>query len=207
MDYDLDKRDVDTKKLAQKSMDNGDLFDAIMNGIRSKEKTVRTNSFNTLMIISENNAELLYSNWDYLHTLLLSNNTNEQYVAIYLLANLTAADSQNKFEPIFDEYFGILGGEKTMPASHVILNSGKIAENKPGLRSEIIDKLLSTDKIFKGRQKDLIKVYAIETLRKINAKDEDKIRIENFIKSELNSSSSRTRGAARCYIERCDIEL
>ena len=94
-----------------------------------------------------------------------------------------------------------------MPASHVILNSGKIAENKPGLRSEIINKLLSTDKIFKGRQKDLIKVYAIETLRKIHADDEDKIRIENFIKSQLNSSSSRTRGAARCYIERCDIEL
>ena len=149
MDYDLDKRDVDTKKLAQKSMDNGDLFDAIMNGIRSKEKTVRTNSFNTLMIISENNAEILYLNWDYLHAMLLSNNTNEQYIATYLLANLTSVDSQNKFETIFDEYFRILGGEKTMPASHVILNSGKIAENKPGLRSEIINKLLSTDKIFK----------------------------------------------------------
>jgi len=207
MDYDLDKRDVDTKNLAQKSLKNGKLFDSIMKGIRSKEKTVRNNSFNTLMIISENNAEILYLNWDYLHAMLLSNNTNEQYIATYLLANLTSVDSQNKFETIFDEYFGILGGEKTMPASHVILNSGKIAENKPGLRSEIINKLLSTDKIFKGKQKDLIKVYAIETLRKIHAEDEDKIRIENFIKSQLNSSSSRTRSAAQCYIERCDMEL
>ena len=207
VDYDLDKRDVDTKKLAHESRDNQDLFDELLRGIRSGEKTVRNNSFNTLMILNEKNAEYLYPKWDYLHEMLINNNTNEQYIAIYLLASLTSVDTENKFETIFDEYFGILQGDKTMLASHVILNSAKIIANKPGLRSEIIDKLLNTDKIFKGRQKDLIKVYAIETLRKINAEAEEKIQIENFIKSQLNSSSSRTRSAARCYIDRCDIEL
>ncbi len=207
VDYDLDKMDVDTNKLAHKSQDNKDLFDELLKGIRSREKTVRNNSFNTLMILCENNGEYLYPKWDYIHEMLINKNINEQYIAIYLLASLTSVDSENKFETIFDEYFGILDGDKTMTASHVILNSAKIVKNKPGLRSEIIAKLLNTDKIFKGRQKDIIKVYAIETLRKIHPEGEEKIRIENFIKSQLNSPSSRTRSAARCYIDRCDIRL
>lgn len=206
MDYDLDETGVDTKKLAIESLKNTELFNELVNGIRSKDKTVRNNSFNTLMIVAENNGDLLYPKWGYIYEMLIGNNSNEQYVAIYLLASLTAYDSQNRFETIFDEYFGILNGDKTMPASHVILNSGKLIENKPELRQQIISKLLSTDNTFKGRQKDLLKVYAIETLRKIPTDPEDKTRIEEFIKSQLNSKSSKARSAAKCYIDRCIVD-
>jgi dimeric dUTPase (all-alpha-NTP-PPase superfamily) len=207
MDYDLEETGADTKKLALESLNNTELFNELIKGIRSKDKTVRNNSFNALMVVAEKNGDLLYPKWDYIHEMLISNNSNEQYVAIYLLANLTASDTENKFETIFDDYFNILGGEKTLPASHVILNSGKLIENKPELRSEIISKLLSTDETFKGRQNDLLKVYVIETLRKIPSDPRDKTMIEKFIKSQLNSSSSRTRSAAKCYVDRCFIDL
>lgn len=207
MGYDLGEKGVDTKKLALESLNNTELFNELIMGIRSKDKTTRTNSFNALMAVADNNGNILYPKWDYLHEMLISNNSNEQYVAIYLLANLTASDTENKFETIFDDYFSLLGGEKTLPASHVILNSGKIIENKPELRPKIISNLLSTDETFKGRQKDLLKVYVIETLRKIPSDPVDKDRIEEFIKSQLNSSSSRTRSAAKCYVERCFLDL
>jgi hypothetical protein len=207
MEYNLDETGVDTKKLALESLNNTELFNELVRCIRSKHKTVRNNSFNTLMTVSEKNGDLLYPKWDYIHEMLIGTNSNEQYVAIYLLANLTAFDSQNKFETIFDEYFGILNGDKTLTASHVILNSGKIIENKPELREKIISKLLNTDNTFKGRQKDLLKVYAIETLRKIPQDPLDKTKIEEFIKSQLNSKSSRTRSAAKCYIDRCFVDI
>lgn len=207
MGYDLDETGVDTKKLALESLNNTELFNELVNGIRSTDKNLRNNSFNTLMIVAEKNGDLLYPKWDYIHEMLISSNSNEQYVAIYLLASLTSYDSENKFETIFDEYYGILAGDKTMPASHVILNSSKIIENKPKLRQKIISKLLSTDNTFKGRQKDLLKVYAIETLRRIPADPEDKTRIEEFIKSQLLSKSSRTRSAAKCYIDRCFVDI
>ena len=203
MDYNLDETGIDTKKLALESLNNTELFRELVNGIRSTHKTVRNNSFNTLMMVAENNGDLLYPEWDYIHEMLIGNNSNEQYVAIYLLAELTAYDSQNKFETIFDEYFGILDGDKTMPASHVILNSAKLIKNKPKLRQEIISKLLNTDNTFRGREKDLLKVYAIETFRKIPTDPVDKTRIEKFIKSQLMSKSSRSRSAAKCYIDRC----
>lgn len=206
MDYNLDETGVDTKKLALESLNNTELFNELVKGIRSRDKTVRNNSFNTLMLVTENNGDLLYPKWDYIHEMLISDNSNEKYVAIYLLASLTAYDSQNKFETIFDEYFGILDGDKTMPASHVILNSGKLIENKPELRQQIISKLLNTDSTFKGRQKDLLKVYAIETLRKIPTDPEDQTMIKEFIESQLMSKSSRARSAAKCYIDRCMVD-
>jgi len=206
MDYNLDETGVDTKKLALESLNNTELFNELVKGIRSRDKTVRNNSFNTLMLVTENNGDLLYPKWDYIHEMLISDNSNEKYVAIYLLASLTAYDSQNKFETIFDEYFGILDGDKTMPASHVILNSGKLIENKPELRQQIISKLLNTDSTFKGRQKDLLKVYAIETLRKIRTDPEDQTMIKEFIESQLMSKSSRARSAAKCYIDRCMVD-
>ncbi len=46
---------------------------------------------------------------------------------------------ENWFKTIFDEYYALLERVKTMIASHVVLNSSKIARNKPELKSEIID--------------------------------------------------------------------
>ena len=202
-EYNLDSGDVDIKKLAKESMQNMDLFIKLKNGIRSGDKTLRTNSLNVLLTLSENNAEFLYHHWDYFHEMLKSGNVYDQYGAIYLLASLTSVDTENKFESLFDEYYGIMEGEKIMPASHVVLNSAKIISNKPELRSAIIKKLINTDETFKGMQKDLLKVYAIETLRKIKPEAEEKVIIENFIRSQLDNSSSKTRSAAKCYIDRC----
>ena len=131
MDYNLDETGIDTKKLAIESLNNKELFNELVKGIRSRDKTIRNNSFNTLMHVIEKNGDQLYPKWDYIHEMIISNNSNEQYVAIYLLASLTAYDSEDKFEKIFDEYYGPLEGDKIMPASHVILNSGKLIENKP----------------------------------------------------------------------------
>ena len=102
-EYNLDSRDVDIKKLAKESMRNMDLFIKLKNGIRSGDKTLRTNSLNVLLTLSENNAEFLYHHWDYFHEMIKSGNVYDQYGAIYLLASLTSVDTENKFESLFDE--------------------------------------------------------------------------------------------------------
>jgi hypothetical protein len=204
--YDLNNKDLDVKLLAFEAASNEDLFRVLIKKIQSKDNTIRSNAFNTLMILCEDNGELLYPDWNHLYEMLKSSNNYHQYIAIYLLASLTSVDSENRFENIFEDYYNIIEGDKTMIASHVILNSSKIAANKPELKSEIIDKLLSTDKSHKGKQKELLKAYAIETLRKIKPDKKDRIRIENFVKSQLGSSSPKTRNVAQCYIERCELE-
>jgi hypothetical protein len=200
--YNLDKKDVDIKSLAADTMINDELFKELMKGILSKDNNIRQNSFKALQIISENNPEFLYPQWDQFSEMLNSKNNYHKYIAVYLLADLTVVDSENKFDEIFDDYFMILGGDKAMTASHVALNSSKIALNKPELQDKIIDILLNIDNIHKGKQKELIKAYAIEALQKMYRRIKDKERVMNFIKEQLDSSSPKTRDLAACFVQK-----
>ena len=91
-----------------------------------------------------------------------------------------------------------------MTASHVALNSSKIVLNKPELQDKIIDILLNIDSIHQGKQKDLIKAYVIEALRKMYPDLKDKEKVMKFIEEQLDSSSPKTRDLAACFIERCE---
>ena len=200
--YDLNVKDLDVEKLASDALSNGKLLKILMNEIQSKNNTVRANAFNTLMILSEDNGELLYPHWDHFQEMLKSSNNYHKYIAVYLLASLTSVDIENRFKKVFDDYYKILEGEKLMTASHVVLNSSRIVSNKPELKSKIIEKLLNTDELHKGKQKELIKAYVIDAFENIDLEEEDMERIDNFVKLQLDSSSPKTRNAARCYLDR-----
>ncbi len=201
--YNLDKKDVDIKKLAEKTLTDKELLQELLNGIVSKDNTTRSNSFNILQVISEEKPDILYPKWDYFKKMLTSKNNYHKYIAIYILADLTKIDKENKFEDIFEDYYGILAGDKVMAASHVALNSSKIAVNKPELQSKILGRLLDIDNIHKGRQNELVKSYIIEALRKMYPQIKDKERVTKFIKEQLESSSPKTRDLAACFLERC----
>lgn len=201
--YDLDKKDVDIKTLAEKALNDKVLLHELLKEVVSKDNTTRSNSFNILQIISAEKPEILYPQWDYFHKMLISKNNYHKYIAIYILADLTAVDNENKFEDIFDEYYGILAGDKIMTASHVALNSSKIALNKPELQSKILDRLLDIDNIHQGRQNELLKSYVIEALRKMYPEIKDKERVAKFIEAQLDSSSPKTRDLAACFLDRC----
>ncbi len=200
--YDLDKKDVDIKILAEKAMIDKELLDELLNGIVSKDNVTRSNSFDILRIISEEKPEFLYPQWDYFKKMLTSKNNYHKFIAIYILSDLTKVDTENKFEAIFEDYYGILAGDKVMTASHVALNSSKIAVNKPELQSKILDRLLDVDNIHQGKHKELVKSYVIESLRKMYPEIKDKERVTNFIEKQLESSSSNTRDLAACFLDK-----
>lgn len=201
--YDLADKMTDMDRLARDAVIDEDLLRYLLIQVKSKDNTIRSNSFKALQLISEEEPEFLYPEWDYFQGMLGSTNNYHKYIAIYILANLTSADEENKFDDIYDDYFGILGGEKVMTASHVAVNSPAIIKNKPELESKIVETLLDIDTIHQGKQKELVKAYVIEALKKIypDAKDKDKIR--EFVKSQLESSSPKTRDLASCFLDRC----
>jgi hypothetical protein len=154
--------------------------------------------------LTKKHPQNMYSEWDYFQEMLHSKNNYHKYISIYLIANLTQSDSEKKFENIFDEYFGILASDKTMTASHVALNSSTIYFNKPELQLKILDILLNIDKVHQGKQKELVKAYVIEALRKIYPQSNDKTRIEDFIRLQTGSKSPKTRNLAVCFLENCE---
>jgi len=199
----LDEKNIDVEKLARKAVNNPDIFWELKAGVRSKDNTTRQNSFKAMQVIAQENPDFLYGEWEYFQEMLNSPNNYHKYIAIYILASLTSVDTDNKFERIFDDYYQVLAGDKAMNASHVALNSSIIAHNKPDLRSRIVDLLTSIDDIHQGKQKELIKAYAIESLQKIYPEAEDQQLIENFVKTQMDSKSPKTRKMAKSFLEQC----
>jgi hypothetical protein len=201
--YDLSDKLVDVDKLARDALTDEKIFAELLRKIKSKDNTIRSNSYRALLIISEEKPEFLYPHWNYFADMLKSPNNYHKFIATYILANLTRVDDDNKFQEIFDDYYGILGGDKVMTASHVAVNSPTIIKNKPELQERIIEKLLNIEHIHQGKQKELVKAYAIEALRKIYPDAPDKEKIMEFVKDQLESSSPKTRDMASCFLDRC----
>ena len=189
-------------EIAKKAIKDQELLSKLLEGILSKDDEIRYPSFKALLIISEEAPKVLYPKWDFLAGLINSDNSYRKLIALRLIANLTKADTDNKFEKIFDDYYSILDEDKTMTAGHLAGNSGKIAKAKPKLQLKITNKLLNIDNTHRGKQKELIKAYAIEAFDEYYEEAEDKKKIIEFVKKQLESESPKTRKKAKEFLEK-----
>ena len=198
----LTKKDVDTEFIAEKALKDKDVLSALYEGILSKTDAVRENSFKALLLISETRPEVLYPHWDYFANLLDSTNSYTVYIGMYIIAHLVKVDSKNRFDKVFDRYYSIFSGKRTMTAAHAAKLSGKIAACKPALQGKITERLLSIDEIYKGSQKELIKGYVIEAFNEYFEEAEDKKEILEFVRGQLQSTSPKTRKTAEEFLEK-----
>jgi hypothetical protein len=136
--------------------------------------------------------------------MLASKNSYFKLIAVKIIANLTKVDTERHFEKLFDQYFSGLNSKKTMVAAHIASNAGKIARAKPALQFKITNILISIDSIYKGKQIDLIKGYAIEAFNQYldNTSIKEKSRVLEFVKKERNSQSPRTRKTAIEFLDK-----
>jgi len=201
----LENKNARPEALAEMALKDEAVLQTVLDGILSKKDVVRKNSFQALNFLSEQHPEKLYAKWDFFANLICSGNAFHKYIAIYIIANLTKADAENKFEKLFDAYYALLGDESVIPAAHVAVNSGKIALAKPKLQAEITNKLLNIDNIVK-RHKDLVKASAIEAFDGYFEKSKDQARIIEFVKTQLNCESPKTRRKAKEFLKKWNKE-
>lgn len=202
MQFSLENKNLDIESVANMAKEDLNSLKYLLDGVLSKDDIVRSNSFEALLFLSKNSPELLYPHWDFFKEMLYSSNNYSKYISVYVLANLTAIDSENKFEEIFEDYFALLGGTRAMISSHVALNSAIIFRNKPGLQIYIENQLLDIDHIHEGKQTEMIKSYVIEALSDIYPRVENKKPIEDFVKNQIDSKSPKTRKKAAEFLEK-----
>lgn len=202
---DLSKKDVDVESVAKNVLKDEKVFSELLEGITSKNETIRYNSFKVLMLLSEEHPEVVYPEWDFFVNLLTSKNTYHRTSGVNIIAALTSADKEKKFEKIFDQYYNLLDDESVIPAAKLAGNSGKIAKAKPELQTKITERLLSIDGTHHAsHRKELIKAYVIESLSEYFEEAKDKKKIIEFIKKQLDSESPKTRKAAKEFLEKWD---
>ena len=143
----LGKKEIKAEDVARNVMKNPRLLPELFKGTSSESARTRFNSAKTLRIMSEENPEMLYSKMEFFINLLNSENRILKWIAIDIIGNLSSVDTENKFDEIFNKFYGLLADESMITAGHVIDSSGKIARAKPYLQHEITKELLRVETI------------------------------------------------------------
>lgn len=196
-----ESNDVTAELAAERVLKDETALQELLDGVLSKNDKVRQRSFQALNFLSEKHPERIYGKWDFFAGLIRKGNSFHKYIAIWIIANLTKADPENKFEKLFDEYYGLLGDKSVIPAAHVAAKSGIIALAKPELQAEITDRLLDIDNTVQ-RHKDLVKASAIEAFDAYFEKSKDQAKIIDFVKAQLDCESPKTRKKAKEFLEK-----
>jgi hypothetical protein len=199
----FEKKGAKPEALAQLALKDEKVLQEAFDGVLSKNDIVRQNSFQTLNFLSENHPDSVYGKWDFFANLIRKGNSFHKYMAIWIIANLTKADPENKFEKLFADYYGLLGDKSVIPAGHVAAKSGIIALAKPELQAEITNRLLDIDSTVQ-RHKDLVKAGAIESFDAYFEESTNQERIIEFVKAQLDCESPKTRKIAKEFLEKWD---
>ena len=188
-------------------MQDEKILSELLDNLKIKDETIRYNSSKVLNLLSQKNPGVLYPQWDYFVELLLSDHTYWKLSVIPVIANLTGVDTENKFNAVFDKYFGLLNDKSMITAVWIAANSGKIARAKPELQTRITDTLLTIDRTHHDpERKDLIKGGAIESFDEYFEETKDKKKILEFVREQLECMSPKTKKLAKDFLVKWSSE-
>ena len=129
-----------------------------------------------------------------------SPNAYHRMAAVHVIANLTNADVENRFDGLFSQYFSHLEDKSFIVARYVAQSAGIIAKAKPRLQRRITDTLLTIEHT-PHKHVDLLKSDAIESFMVYFNEAEDKDTIIAFIKAEFSGDSPRCRKVAKAFLK------
>lgn len=127
--------------------------------------------------------------------------------ALAIVAHLTAADSQRKFDAIFDKYYSFLGNEYMVTVANTVGNSGEIAKNKPYLADRITVELLKVRSLkitphLTEECKLVIAQQAIKTFNILINFTKNKKALLDFAEQHKKSSRDALRKEARTFLKK-----
>jgi hypothetical protein len=201
---DLRKKEDNAIRLARLVDDDKSLLPVIMEGMSSREANVKYKCIKILTVISEKNPGVLYSHFDLFDQLLDSDNNILKWNAIDIIANLTAVDFDNKFEAIYNRYYGLINEGSLITAAHVVESSGTIVNAKPALRERITGELLKTETISLPTEecRNIVKGKAIETFGRYFSQVENKEIVVTFVRNQLTNSRNATKKKAEIFLKK-----
>ncbi len=192
------------KDIAKGATGNIDLPEALFAGLSSENPKVKFGSAKTLRTISEKNPNALYPRMEFFVGLLESKNTILKWIAIDIIANLTAVDTENAFNRLFDKFYGYLYEGSLITAGHVVDGSGKIALSKPELQDQVTEKLLKVEEVPlpTAECRNILIGKTINAFGAYYEKIRDKGRVISFVKRQLNNSRNVTKIKAERFLKK-----
>jgi len=199
----INAREPDLEIIASLILKDHDVLNKALDNLTEKNETLRYNTYRAIKTVTGSDPGYFYPHWDFFVSQLESTNTYHILVGIHILADLTAADTESRFEELFDNYYDLLNHKSMIVVSHTCLASGRIMIHKSGLLANIEDKLLNIDRFIKQQKhKDLIKGAVMEAFTEARSVTARKDEITEFARVLSRSSDSpKSRKLAMKYLE------
>lgn len=201
----LGQKGVDIAGIVDQVIKKPELIDELIEALKVETRAVKFSYEKVLRLVSERRPELIYPYFDVFVGLLDSDNSFLKWGAIMTVANLTAVDTENRFEAIFAKYYAPIPGPTMITAANIIGSSAKIARAKPELIERITREIL---KVEKGKYKNKGALspecrnvaigHAIDTFDQFFDQIDDKSAVVAFVKRQLkNTRKSVVKKAER----------
>ncbi len=192
--------------IAEHAIDNPQLIPVIINRAFLEIEMVNLDSMNLLLIISRKDPKILYPYLDFFIKLLDSDNGIIMRYVIEIITNLSAVDSENKFQGVFDKLYGLLFDGSIVTAAYIIDNSWKIVKNKPCLQKKVINELLKLENAPRyEKHKNILLGKVILSFDKCFDEIENKDEISLFVKRQLKNPRNATHVKAKRFLRKHSI--
>jgi hypothetical protein len=193
----ISKKGSDKKKVAWKVIKSPELISELFEGLGSTKANIKYGCEKVLRIIGEEKPELLYPYFDIFVEMLDSENNFLKWGAIITIANLTSADSENKFKNVFKKYFSPILGP-------VIGSAAEIALAKPELAGEITKEILKVkDAKYKTEECRNVAIgHAIESFEQFFGQIENKEPVIRFVKEQTKNTRNAVRKKAEKFLKK-----
>jgi len=181
--------------LVAEVIDNPTMIADLIAVINTDPGSVKFACTKLIRLVSEKKPGIIYGYFDEIAALLDSNNSFVKWDAITILSNLVCVDTENKFDAIFEKYFGLINDPRMITAANVVGNAWKVVMSKPYLEKEVTKRLLAVPGIVylnKGKPslecKNVLCGHLIDCFARYYPVSGRKDEILAFVKGQLGNS-------------------
>ena len=205
----LGAKKADIGAIADLLIQDAAQISTVINALKSETSARKFAYEKVLRLVSERRPDLVYPHFDFFCSLLDHENNFLKWGAILTVANLTAADDQNKFEAIFSKFFAPIQGPTMVTAANIIGSSVTIARAKPALTDAIQREILKVEKakfLLKGKVspecRNVAIGHAIDSFDKLYDRMAGKAEVVRFVKRQLWNSRQQVVRKAEQFLRR-----
>jgi hypothetical protein len=209
----LKTKQIDVAAAADRLIASPDRIAEWVEALRTEKGSVKYAYEKTLRLVSERRPELIYPHFDAFADLLDHENSFLKWGAIMTIAHLTPADTENRFEAIFDRYYAPVAGPTMVTASNIVGSSPRIIRAKPHLAQRITQEILKVEKAHYRHHgspspecRNVAIGHAIEAFDQFFDRIEDKAAVLAFVKRQLKNTREQVATKAERFLRIHDAD-
>lgn len=207
MDFaaELDRKGANVEGIVARVIADPRPIPELVDGLKAPEGTLRYAYDKVLRGVAERRSEVVYPWFDVFVELLDCGNSFLKWGAILTISHLAAADTEGKFEAIFDRYYTPIAGPAMITGANIVGSSARIGLAQPHLIDRVAAEIVKVEKARYERKgqpspecRNVVIGHALDTFDTLFEDITDKPAILAFVKRQRkNPRVPVARKAAR----------